>query len=87
MGVEQRDGKRGRPRKDEARKSSGVLGRSYWTEDVQVFFNDGWAWGTELVEKEPRPPAIRCWECWPICLGREQDILPILKGTRPSLEV
>lgn len=73
--------KRGRPRK--GGEDSTGKGRSYWTEDVQVFFNDGWAWATELVEKEATPPVERCQEAPPLCRGREGDIMPILKGDKP----
>ena len=54
-----------------------------WTEDNLVMFLDGWAWASELVEKEAKPPAERCWDVFPICLGRKDDIIPILKGEKP----
>lgn len=81
MTVNAQSKKRGRPRKDIGSESPEMRGRTYWL--GEVFFNDGWAWGTELAEKEPTPPAVKCWGCPPICLGREKDILPILKGERP----
>lgn len=77
--------RRGRPRK-EAAQDSRVVGPSYWSQCGNVHFVDGWAWGTELIEKEPTPPALRCWECQPICLGQEEEILAILKGDKPIPE-
>lgn len=44
-----------------------------------VFIDQGWCWGTELVEIEP-VDGKRRWNTFPICLGREHDIVPILKG-------
>jgi len=69
--------KRGRPRKSDRTESSEVQ-RSYWL--GEVFFLDGWAWATELVEVEPEGGESRRWDSVPLCLGREEDVLPILKG-------
>ena len=57
-----------------------------WSEDNMVMFLDGWAWANELVEIEAKPPAVRCWDVRGICLGRKDDIIPILKGEKPIPE-
>ena len=67
---------RGRPRKRH-QDSRGVV-RSYWF--GEVFITDHWTWGTELVEVEPGEGEIRRCEALPLCLGREDDIVPVLKG-------
>ena len=73
------DGKqRGRPRKSS--QDSGSEGRSYWL--GEVFIDQGWAWATEVVEVEPGDGENRGWDAVPLCLGREEDILPILKGRK-----
>jgi len=67
--------KRGRPRK--ASKTDDK-DRDYWF--GEVFIHYGWAWGTELVEVEPGEGETRRWDVLPLCLGREENIVPILKG-------
>lgn len=57
-----------------------------WSEGNMVMFLDGWAWANEFVEMEAKPPAVRCWDVRSICLGRKDDIIPILKGEKPILE-
>lgn len=69
--------KRGRSRKDGSSRSSATRNRSYWL--GEVFVDQGWVWGTELVEVDPLHGKRR-WEAGPLCLGREDDIVPILKG-------
>lgn len=49
----------------------------YWI--GEVFFNGGKAWATDLVEMQDTPDGRKQWDAKPICLGREADILPILK--------
>ena len=68
--------KRGRPRKSGHAESSEAQ-RSYWV--GEVFFDQGWAWGTELVEVEPID-SRRCWQVYPLCLGKEDEIVSILRG-------
>lgn len=71
--------RRGRSRK--SNDKSGDRGRSYWL--GEVFVDQGWAWSTQLVEAKPVEGERRCWQAIPLCLGREDDIVPILKGERP----
>lgn len=66
--------RRGRPKKA---KQPDDKGRSYWFDEV--FINDGWAWGTELVEIKPGKGEARRWEALPLCLGSEDEIVPVLK--------
>ena len=68
--------KRGRRHKSGHAESSEAR-RSYWL--GEVFVDQGWAWGTELVEVEP-VDGRRCWQVCPLCLGREDEIVPILRG-------
>jgi len=68
---------KGRPRK--ASQRSEDKRRSYWL--GEVFIDQGWGWGTELIETEP-VDGRRCWQALPLCLGREDDIVPILRGQR-----
>jgi hypothetical protein len=60
--------RRGRPRKcgQDSRGDS----RSYWL--GEVFFTGGYGWGIQLVVNEFKN----------ICLGREEDIIPVLKGQK-----
>ncbi len=67
--------KRGRPKKANQPDDKG---RSYWFDEV--FINDGCVWGTELVEVKPNKGEARRWDALPLCLGREDDIVPTLKG-------
>ena len=53
-----------------------------WSDDNLVMFVDGWAWANELVEKEAKPPEVRRWEVVPICLGRKDDIIPMISGEK-----
>ncbi|MFQ6122376.1 MAG: hypothetical protein ACE5LA_04880 [Dehalococcoidales bacterium] len=71
--------KRGRPRKSVHAESSEAR-RSYWL--GEVFLNQGWAWATELVEVAPADNG-NCWQAVPLCLGREDEIIPILKAQQP----
>jgi len=71
--------KRGRPRKDNGKIGDRV--RSYWL--VEVFVDQGWAWSTEPTEVKPMEGERACEEALPLCLGREDDIVPILKGQKP----
>jgi len=70
--------RRGRPRKYSRQDSRGDSG-SYWF--GEVFVDQGWTWSTELIEVDP-VDGKRCWQALPLCLGREDDIIPILKGDR-----
>jgi len=65
----------GRPKRygKDARAES----RSYWLNDV--FIDQGWSWSTELVEGES-VDGRRCWRALPICLEKEDDVVPILTG-------
>lgn len=69
--------KRGRPRKNG--KDSRGESYSYWL--GEVFIDQGWAWSTELVETQPVDGGKR-WQAHPICLGTEDDVVPILKGDK-----
>jgi len=68
--------RRGRPRKADRANDEG---RSYWF--GEVFFDQGWAWGTELVEMDSTE-GMRRWQAFPICLGREETILPVVRGEK-----
>ena len=72
---------RGRPRKDKASQGSEARSRSYWSEDGQVFFNDGQAWATELVEADTTESRKHS-AVFPLYLGREEEILAILRGEK-----
>lgn len=69
---------RGRPKK--RGPGSEYEPRSYWF--GELFIDQGWTWGTEFVEVEPAD-GRSCWQARPLCLGREDDIVPILKGQKP----
>ena len=75
--------KRGRPHKSVHAESSEAQ-RSYWL--GEVFVDQGWAWGTGLIGIDATKDERRCWQALPLCLGREDDIVPILKGNRPIPE-
>jgi len=49
-------------------------GHSYWLSEV--FFTGGYGWGIELVGNEFKN----------ICLGKEEGIVPVLKGEKPIPE-
>jgi hypothetical protein len=66
--------KRGRPKKANQPDDKS---RSCWF--GEVFINDGWAWGTELVGVKPGKDETERWEAIPLCLGKEEDIVPVLK--------
>jgi hypothetical protein len=55
----------------------------YWFDGVCI--HDGWAWATEIVEVEP-VDGRRRWDTFPLCLGKDTEILPILKGDAPIPE-
>lgn len=84
MTVNAQSKKRGRPRKNIGSESPEMRGRSYWL--GEVFIDQGWAWGNDFVEKEPRAPLVRCRGTLPLCLGKEDDVIPILKGNEPIPE-
>ena len=67
--------RKGRPRR--SGQDPRGEGRSYWL--GEVFIDQGWTWSTELVEVDPVDDRRR-WQALPLCLGREDDIVPILKG-------
>lgn len=73
--------RRGRPRKREIGQATAPYGPSYWSEDGQVFFNDGWAWAIDLVFKESVNGEAR-WDVVPICLGREAETKSTLEGKK-----
>lgn len=66
--------RRGRPKK--SGQDSRRKGRAYWFGEVSI--DQGWAWLTELVGKET-VDGNQYWEAFPLCLGREDDIVPVLK--------
>lgn len=53
--------------------------RVRWDEFGNVII-DGEVWATAFVP-DPKDPAIR--EVVPVCLGKEEDIMPILRGEKP----
>ena len=63
----------GIPRQDGGR-------RSYWV--GQVFVNQGICWATYLVETESTDSGQH-WNIRHVCLGSEDDIVPVLKGRKP----
>ena len=52
----------------------------------EVCLHSGRAWAIELVEIEPTPDGRRRWDARALCLGKEGDILPILRGKAPIPE-
>ncbi len=54
----------------------------YWSEDGQVFYLDDWAWSIELVEIK-LIVGRRQLEVKNVCLGREGDIIGVLKDEKP----
>ena len=56
---------------------------SMYYEGEEVCFHGGRAWAVELVEIEPMPDGKRRWDARALCLGKEADILPILRGKAP----
>jgi hypothetical protein len=61
------------------REQNQTKDRCYWFDDI--FMHDGYAWATELIEREMINKKI--WDCKPLCLGMEAEIVPILKGNQP----
>ena len=73
MGDTFRARRTGRPRKETGAEDSQSRRRSYWSEDGQVFYCDGRAWATELLERQP-VDGTRRWDALPICLGFAANI-------------
>ena len=69
--------KRGRPKKTHLEPNH--ASSAYWLDEV--FIDHGWAWATDLIETKP-VDGRRCWQALPLSLGREDDVVPILKGYR-----
>lgn len=54
-------------------------GKSYWLDDV--FIDQGWAWASEEIEADNGH-----YDLMPLCLGKESEIVPVLKGSKPIPE-
>ena len=72
------DSRRGRLKKNagDSRHES----PAYWIGDV--FIDQGWCWVTDFVEVYSIDNKERM-EARPLCLGSEDDIVPILRGHKP----
>lgn len=79
FGSVQRASKRGLPRK--CSQDAQDQPRSYWL--GEVFLDQGWVWTLALIEVQPGENESKRWQVVPVCLGMEEEVMPVLKGLSP----